>query len=120
MSVFPSPSKSAGYGNCQSRYAGECGFSNLILYGPGFFKFDAALTKKIRLGETKSIDIRATFLDVLNRPNFRIGGWGGDIVSATVGTTTFGQLPSGSAYQDLSTTNDPGGRLIDLTIRIHF
>jgi hypothetical protein len=110
----------AGYGNCHSRYAGECGFSNLILYGPGFFKFDAALTKKITFGERRSVDIRATFLDILNRPNFRIGGWAGDVVSSTVGVSTFGQLPSGSAYQDLSTTNDSGGRLIDLMIRFRF
>jgi hypothetical protein len=37
-----------------------------------------------------------------------------------VGGATFGQLPNGSAYQDISTTNDPGGRLIDIMLRFNF
>ncbi len=113
---------SSGYGNCHTRYVGECGINNLVLYGPHFFKFDATLSKKIRLGEKRSLDLRATVLDLLNKPSFRISGWAGDIVpaSATGASPTFGQLLSGSAYQDTSTTNDPGGRLIDLMIRINF
>ena len=112
----------SGYGNCFSRYVGECGYSFLILYGPHFFKFDATVSKKFKFGEKRSVVLRATVLDVLNRPNFRISGWAGDIVpaSATGASPTFGQLLSGSAYQDTSTTNDPGGRLIDLMIRINF
>lgn len=110
----------AGYGNCQSRYSGECGFSNLILHGPSLFKLDASLSKIFGLGEAANVELRATFLDLLNRPNFRIGGWEGDVKSATLGGATFGQLPSGSAYQDTSTTNDPGGRIIDLMIRVRF
>jgi hypothetical protein len=110
----------AGYGNCQSRYSGECGFSNLVVYGPSFFKLDATLSKKIMIGESRSVELRATFLDALNAPNFRVGGWGADVIVAGVGGTTFGQLGSGSAYQDISTTNDPGGRIIDLMIRINF
>jgi hypothetical protein len=110
----------AGYGNCIQRYGGECGFSNLIVYGPGFFKIDATLAKRFNISEKRNIELRATFLDLLNKPNFRVGGWGGDVVTATVGGSTFGQLASGSAYQDISTTNDPGGRLIDLMLRINF
>ena len=59
-------------------------------------------------------------LDALNRPNFRVGGWGSDVTTAGVGGTTFGQLASGSAYQDVSTTNNPGGRMVDLSLRINF
>lgn len=112
----------AGYGNCHSRYAGECGFSNLVLYGPSFFKLDATVLKMIKFGEKRSIEIRTTVLDLLNKPNFRIGGWQGDIVpaSATGAGTTFGELLSGWAYRDISTTNDPGGRLIDVMIRINY
>ena len=110
----------AGFGNCISRFAGECGFNNLILYGPSFFKFDASLAKKFIIDEKRNIEFRATFLDALNMPNFRIGGWAADVVSLGVGGSTFGQLGNGSAYQDLSTTNDPGGRLIDLMLRINF
>jgi len=110
----------AGFGNCIQKYAGTCGFNNLIVYGPGFFKLDVSVSKRIKFGERKNIEISATFLDALNKPNFRVGGWGVDTVVATVGGATFGQLANGSAYQDVSTTNDPGGRLIDLKLRINF
>jgi hypothetical protein len=110
----------AGIGNCQSRYSGECAFNNLVVYGPSFFKFDATVAKKIMIGEKRSIEFRAAILDVLNAPNFRVGGWGGDVVTVGLGGSTFGQLGNGSAYQDISTTNDPGGRIIDLMLRINF
>ena len=110
----------AGYGNCQQRFVGECGFINLILYGPGFFKFDATVAKKFIIDEKRNVEFRATFLDALNHPNFRVGGFNADVISLTAGGSTFGQLGNGSAYQDISTTNDPGGRLIDLSLRINF
>lgn len=115
----------SGYGNCIQRYLGECGFNNLILYGPSFFKLDVGLSKKIKIGETSNIELRATFLDALNRPNFRVGGFAGDTVGTATGGvnpsgTTFGQLLTGSAYRDTSTTNDPGGRLIDIVLRFNF
>lgn len=110
----------ASFGGCLQRYVGECGFNNLVLYGPGFFKFDVTLAKKIKFGETRNIELRATVLDALNRPNFRIGGWAADVIALTPGGSTFGQLGNGTAYQDLSTTNDPGGRLIDLMFRFNF
>jgi hypothetical protein len=49
-----------------------------------------------------------------------VGGWTADTVAITPGGSTFGQMGNGSAYQDVSTTNDPGGRLIDLMIRFNF
>lgn len=110
----------AGWNNCQSSYSGQCGFNNLIMYGPHYFKLDATIVKKIMIGEKRSVEFRATFLDALNAPNFRIGGWGADVVTSGVGGTTFGQLATGSAYQDVSTTNDNGGRQIDLMLRINF
>jgi len=110
----------AGYRNCISEYGGQCGFNNLIMYGPGFFKFDATVAKLFKWGEHRSVELSVTSLDVLNAPNFRVGGWGGDTVSITNFGSTFGQLGSGSAYQDVSTTNDLGGRQIDLKLRINF
>jgi hypothetical protein len=53
-------------------------------------------------------------------PNFRVGGFGAVVISVAVGGATFGQLGNGSAYQDISTTNDNGGRHIDLKLRINF
>lgn len=110
----------AGYGNCISSFAGQCGFNNLIVYGPSFFKVDATLVKKFRIGERRSVEFRVTALDALNAPNFRVGGWSADVVGITPGGSSFGQLGNGSAYQDVSTTNDLGGRQIDLMLRINF
>jgi hypothetical protein len=72
------------------------------------------------LGESRHLELRATFLDALNRPNFRVGGWAADTIAVTPGNATFGQLGSTTAWQDISTTNDPGGRLIDLMVRLNF
>lgn len=110
----------AGYGNCIANYAGQCGYASLIIYGPSFFKLDASLAKVMKLGERRSLEFRVTSLDVLNSPNFRVGGWAGDAVTSGCCGATFGQLGSGSAYQDVSTTNDPGGRLVDIMIRLKF
>jgi hypothetical protein len=110
----------AGFGNCVSSFAGQCGFNNLIVYGPGYFKLDSSLAKRFRITEKMNIELRGTFLDVLNMPNFRVGGWTADTVAITPGGAAFGQMGSGSAYQDVSTTNDPGGRLVDLMIRFNF
>lgn len=110
----------AGYGNCISRSIGDCGFNNLIVYGPGFFKFDATVAKRFKWGERRSVEFRVTTLDVLNAPNFRVGGFGADVVTVAVGGSTFGQMGNGSAYQDISTTNDLGGRQIDLMFRLNF
>ena len=109
-----------GFGNCQSQFSGNCGFQNLIVHGPAFRNFDMAVVKKIGLGERRNIELRTTILDVFNSPSFRVGGWAADTVSITPGGATFGQLGAGSAYQDLSTTNNPGGRIIDLMIRFNF
>lgn len=113
----------AGYGNCIQRTAGDCGFNNLILYGPHSFKLDMTIGKKFRLGERRSVEFRLTSLDALNMPNFRIGGWGADTAAVSftaANLPAFGQLGNGTAYQDISTTNDNGGRQIDLMLRINF
>ncbi len=109
----------AGFGNCQSRFTGECGFTNLILYGPGFFKFDVTATKKFNLGESRNIELRASAFDALNRPNFRVGGWNADVVNLSAASSVFGQLGNGTAYQDLG-SQDPGGRIFDFQIRFNF
>ncbi len=52
----------------------------MIVYGPGFFKFDVTLAKKFSLGESRSLEIRALALDALNHPNFRTGGFNADVL----------------------------------------
>lgn len=111
----------AGYGGCQIKFVGDCGFRKLVLYGPSFFKLDSALIKKIQIDEKRNVELRATFFDVLNKTNWRIGGWTANVSTLGLGTG-FGQFTtaSGSAYQDPFGSNDPGGRVIDLSLRINF
>ncbi|MCY7376941.1 MAG: TonB-dependent receptor, partial [Pyrinomonadaceae bacterium] len=110
----------AGYNNCQARFAGDCGFRKLVLYGPGFFKMDLAVLKRFQFDEKRNVELRATFFDILNRPNFRVGGFGGNFTNVTNFGGGFGELGAGTAYQDPFGSNDPGGRIIDLTLRINF
>jgi hypothetical protein len=116
----------AGYGNCIARYTGDCGFSNLVVHGPDFWRLDLSLGKKFRFGETRNVEIRAAMYNALNKPQWRVGGWAADTVTVGTGivggltTTTFGQLQNGSVYQDTSTTNDQGGRTVELVLRINF
>jgi hypothetical protein len=107
-------------GNHINYLQGMCGFNNLIIHGPGFFKFDVGLNKKFYIGERFNIEARANFLNALNYTAFRVGGFGGDTVGSGCCGAAFGQMALGSAYRDNNTTNDPGGRVIDLQLRVSF
>jgi hypothetical protein len=111
--------------NCVQAFAGQCGFSNLVLYGPMFTKFDLSVVKRVRISERVNFEFRAEFLNAFNNINFLVGSAAADINSTAAGSTvnaptslTFGQTRN--AYQDTSTTNDPGGRLIQFVGRINF
>jgi carboxypeptidase family protein len=109
----------AGFGNCVQPYAGGCGFGNLILHGPSFTRFDLALAKKFKFTENINLEMRVEFLNAFNNINFLVGSAGNDV--NTLGNFTssaFGRITA--AYQDTSTTNDPGGRVGQLVIRLNF
>lgn len=110
----------AGYANCQAGFTGACGYRKFVLYGPSFFKLDASLGKRFKIGETRNVEIRGTFFDVLNRTNWRLGGWTGNVNNITALTGSFGQMLTGWAYQDPNGSNDQGGRIADLMLRINF
>lgn len=109
-----------GYGNCQQRTQGTCGFRKFVLYGPNFFKIDSSIGKRFRLDEHRNLEFRMTVFDVLNHTNWRLGGWTGNVNNITTFTGTFGQMQNGWAYQDPNGSNDPGGRLIDFLLRLNF
>jgi hypothetical protein len=98
--------------------------SFIYLYGPSFFRADLSLVKKTRIAEKSDVEIRVEVLNAFNHTNFLIGNVGAGDISNTdsntlnVGTLTFGQTTH--AYRDVSTTNDPGGRLLQLVLRINF
>ena len=109
----------AGFGNCAQTFNGECGFSNLVLKGPSFFRSDLSLVKKIRFTERVNVEMRLEMLNAFNNINFLIGAAGNDVNSVgNLTSTAFGRMTA--AYQDLSTTNDPGGRVGQLVLRVNF
>lgn len=109
----------AGYGGCIQSTVGQCGFTHLILHGPRFNRFDMSVVKRIRFTERTNLELRGEFLNLPNSINFLLGAAANDVNTiGGFGNATFGQTTS--AYQDLSTTNDPGGRLVQLVVRFNF
>lgn len=109
----------ASRGNCIEAFVGQCGSTHLVLYGPRFDRYDLSIVKKTKITERVNFEFRAEFLNAFNHINFIVGNPANDVnVIGGFTNATFGQLTQ--AYRDLSTTNDPGGRLIQLVGRINF
>ena len=109
----------AGFGNCPQAYTGQCGFANLILHGPRFTRFDLSLQKKVQFSESINLEMRVEFLNAFNNINFLVGAAGNDLNTlGSFNSSAFGRM--NNAYQDLSTTNDPGGRVGQLVVRLNF
>ncbi len=118
--------------NCIQSFAGQCGFSQLAIHGPRFTRLDLGIEKKFKLSENKNLELRFEFLNAFNNIDFRLGTYQADtytIGAAQSGTTpvptftsaSFGQLTGPeTAYRDTSTTNDPGGRVGQIVIRLNF
>lgn len=116
---YIAPANSNG---CLQAFTGGCGFSRLVLEGPSFTRFDMSVVKKVRFTERSNLEFRAEFLNAFNNINFLIGGTAAvDVATiANFAAGDFGRLQNTWAYQDVSTTNDPGGRLIQFVLRINF
>jgi hypothetical protein len=94
----------------------------IYLYGPPFYRFDLSVIKKTPITETTNLEFRIHFLNAFNHTNFyfaRNAATEG-IPAHSIAGTQFGQIISPQAYQDTSTTIDPGGRLIEFVIRFNF
>jgi hypothetical protein len=78
-----------------------------------------SLVKRFHVNERANVEFRGEFLNVFNNINFIVGDPSNDTNSATnFSSQSFGQVMQ--AYRDTSTTNDPGGRLVQLVLRINF
>jgi hypothetical protein len=109
----------ASRGNCIEAFSGQCGANHVVLYGPSFARYDLSIVKKTKITERVGFEFRAEFLNAFNNINFIVGNPANDVNTiGGFGNATFGQI--NQAYRDLSTTNDPGGRLIQLVGRINF
>ncbi len=109
----------ANTGGCIGRYTGECGYSNVVLFGPRFVRFDLSAVKRIKLTEGTNFEIRAEFLDAFNNKNIMVQSASNAATSISgFSGATFGQTLN--SYRDTSTTNDPGCRLIQFVARFNF
>lgn len=109
----------ASFGNCSEDIVGRCGFDRVVLHGPMFTRFDLSLVKRTRISERMNFEFRAEFLNAFNNIDFLVGDPANDVNNiGGFGGTTFGRVTS--AYRDTSTTNDPGGRLIQIVARFNF
>ena len=104
----------ATFGNCIQAYTGQCGITNLVIKGPRFVRPDLSVVKRIKFTENNNLELRAEFLNAFNAPNFIIGNAANDLNGAPLSGVI------SAAYQDTSTTNDPGGRLVQIVIRWNF
>jgi len=92
--------------------------------GRSFFRSDISLVKETKITERVSLELRAEALNAFNDTNFYYAcGSGTSPCSISTQSTRFGQMGSNStngAYQDFNTTQDPGGRILQLVGRINF
>jgi hypothetical protein len=79
-----------------------------------------AVLRKFQFIEKRNVKLRATFFDILNHTNFRVGGWTANFTNVTNFGAGFGELGFGTTYQDQVGSNDMGRRVIGLTLRINF
>jgi hypothetical protein len=112
------PIQSSG---CLQPYAGACVVNGQVVQGPadhhyvtgpGFMRFDIAVTKRFDVWRRVNAEFRAEVLNVFNNID-----WVG--VTSLGGTQPTSYQVTG-AYRDASNTQDPGGRIIQLSWRINF
>ena len=109
----------ANSGGCIQIYSGQCAPPRIVVFGPAFARYDLSIVKRVKLTEKVSFEFRAEFLNAFNNINFMIGAPANDFTGiGGFAGDGFGRLAS--AYQDLSTTNDPGGRMVQFVGRINF
>jgi hypothetical protein len=100
--------------DCVNGYTGQCSGDKPLhhyVYGPKFFRTDLSLAKRVDLTKRIWADFRFDALNIFDNVNF-------------FGTTGTGTATSSyevtSAYRDSSNTQDPGGRLLQVSMRISF
>ena len=95
--------------SCIAIYAGDCGAPRqVLLLGPVFSRWDIRVNKRFPFGGKSVFELGIEVLNVFDNINFNHNAAPGG------GTGTF-QVTS--AYTDINTTFDPGGRIGQLVLR---
>jgi hypothetical protein len=105
----------AGFPGCVPVYPGQCGPQNVYANGPRFVRFDLSVVKRVLINDRFNFELRAEMLNAFNTVDF-FNPTGSAYISPT--SQTFGQVTT--AYSDSSNTNDPGGRIGQIVLRINW
>jgi hypothetical protein len=109
---YIAPAGTGKGGNCITIASGDCAPRHHYIHGPMFMRFDIGLVKRIRFTESKSFELRGEFLNAFNNINF-------NSYSSLSGSSLNMGLIDG-AFTDNSNSQDPGGRLIQIVLRLNF
>jgi hypothetical protein len=103
---------------CISGYSTQCtGDAPLHHYvtGPAFFRTDIGVSKRLDITKRVWGDFRVDILNLFNNIDyFGVSSWG----TSTPTATSYYEVTS--AYRDSSNTQDPGGRIMQLSFRVSF
>jgi len=78
--------------NSANAFPGATGFSNLILSGPRYTRFDLSIVKKVKITDRINFELRTEFLNAFNHPNWANPGTAPSYIGSTnVQSSVFGQ-----------------------------
>jgi len=97
--------------SCMALYRFDCNATDIELRGPLFSRWDMRLTKRFPFGNRVNLELTAEVLNVFDNVNFNHSA------NVNGGENTFRVT---SAYTDINTTFDPGGRIGQLVWRINW
>jgi hypothetical protein len=97
--------------SCVAVFRGDCGAQDINLNGPLFKRVDIKVAKKFGLGAGATFELGMELMNVFDTPNFNHSV----AFNPAEPTDTFRVT---TAYTDINTTADPGGRIGQLTWRI--
>jgi hypothetical protein len=72
----------------------------------------------VRVNERVNVELRAEVLNVFNFVNFMQASPSSSTSTTSIQSTSFGRTTN--YYQDFNGSQDPGGRVIQLVLRINF
>jgi len=87
-----------------------------ILRTPGFYNWDASVTKLVKFNERLNMQLRAEFFNVLNHANFYASSATSRVASGTVGTLVF----TPDVFQANPVVGSGGSRHIQLGVKFIF
>jgi hypothetical protein len=103
--------------SCMAIYRYECNTPDIHLNGPLFSRWDMRINKRFPIRGRANVELIAEVLNVFDTINFNHGGTTTNVLNPNNGQNTFRVT---SAYTDINTTFDPGGRVGQLVWRINW